>query len=656
MKVALSISHHFKYDQLCTRIGLGLEYKVWEMLIPSTMQLNYTSLASKPAYHCTRHDTVATAPPAFGGAAPQHPLALQTTGAAPIKAKKILQDCVHKRVAKRGLIIAKSRCGLASYPGHHVHFGDGTDSSNDDPEDEMGLEVLAEVEKTWELVGEAMVLDKEEADKVLDVWTESVKLCALALLDGDEAQCILHKAHCALEKIIELGGQLAVLQGKLDKLLPTLRKARSAAEATVGETTQEFTTYMNSHYFISDTEPRSLSLRYDTLQPPKQGSRKTHAEQCPEAGPSHPLGLLPKERTDCCTQQLSKTCPPVPQVTGNRDQNVGVKSQGSAQPICNTSSHHPVPMIPKDAEGQRSGPTPGHGLPFTSDLDNDNEEETDDDNEEEDASEDNDGHPTSGKLTKGRSNLTISMRVKMLLEKHMVKVHGYCSLALRSATNCALWTIQQKLVVTPHLDALHQEFLRQPGHSVQEDSMPKKLYRLEFWSEKDQELEADEQGNVPLVTDVNGKVLAYVWDVSLWHQDFLEMDIGSDEGSDGNDEQEITPKSNKGKQHALGKVNWVVPVTKTATKAGKGKGKEREIALPLWEEDDQRSLLGLSAHGSPQAQVKRKQSELDIGNWTSDGLEDLDNLSEDVLRIEKEAEPKPNKTKWDGFLKKGRKT
>ncbi|KAF9027072.1 hypothetical protein BDP27DRAFT_1376083 [Rhodocollybia butyracea] len=348
---------------------------------------------------------------------PSAPLALQTTGAAPIKAKKILQDCVHKRVAKRGLIIAKSRC-------------------------------LAEVEKTWELVGEAMVLDKEEADKVLDVWTESVKLCALALLDGDEAQCILHKAHCALEKIIELGGQLAVLQGKLDKLLPTLRKARSAAEAT---------------------------------------------------------------------------------------------------------SHHPVPMIPKDAEGQRSGPTPGHGLPFTSDLDNDNEEETDDDNEEEDASEDNDGHPTSGKLTKGRSNLTISMRGTWIL-----------FLALRSATNCALWTIQQKLGLSSGYAAFGRTapgVLAAAWHSVQEDSMPKKLYRLEFWSESNDmlfmELEADEQGNVPLVTDVNGKVLAYVWDVSLWHQDFLEMDIGSDEGSDGNDEQEITPKSNK----------------------GKGKGKEREIAL-----------------------------------------------------------------------------
>lgn len=42
---------------------------------------------------------------------------------------------------------------------------------------------------------------------------------------------------------------------------------------------------------------------------------------------------------------------------------------------------------------------------------------------------------------------------------------------------------EARAVVTPRLDALHQEFARQLGGSVQPDSAPKKAYRLEFWSE-----------------------------------------------------------------------------------------------------------------------------------------------------------------------------
>lgn len=174
-----------------------------------------------------------------------------------------------------------------------------------------------------------------------------------------------------------------------------------------------------------------------------------------------------------------------------------------------------------------------------------------------------------------------------------------------------------------------------------------------FHFTEDQELEADEQGDVPLVTDVNGKVLAYVRDVSSWRREFLETDGISEDGNDSDDEQEIPLKSNKGKQRAAVRVNGVVPVTKTAAKGGKGKGKEREIALPLWVEDDQCSPQG--APGSPQVRAKRKWSELDIASWNSEGLEDLDNLFEEVLRGEKEAEPQPKKAKWDAFLKKGKK-
>lgn len=73
----------------------------------------------------------------------------------------------------------------------------------------------------------------------------------------------------------------------------------------------------------------------------------------------------------------------------------------------------------------------------------------------------------------------------------------------------------------------------------------------------------DEQGDVPLVTDVNGKVLAYVRDVDSWCGEFLEPDGGSETGREVDDEEEPAPRLVKG--------------VKQRTKA-KSKGKQTEIA------------------------------------------------------------------------------
>lgn len=88
-----------------------------------------------------------------------------------------------------------------------------------------------------------------------------------------------------------------------------------------------------------------------------------------------------------------------------------------------------------------------------------------------------------------------------------------------------------------------------------------------------------------------------------------------------------------------------VKTKKQAVKMNTGtaaKGKQKEISLPLWDNEDQHS-----PPSSPLQQVKRKRSKI---SWDSDRLHELDDLFADVL--EKEAEPVPKRGRWDAYLKK----
>lgn len=130
-------------------------------------------------------------------------------------------------------------------------------------------------------------------------------------------------------------------------------------------------------------------------------------------------------------------------------------------------------------------------------------------------------------------------------------------------------------------------------------------------------------------------MLAYVSNVPSWCREFLEND-----GEDGEDEAEQaspqpTPKLNHSKARKQAS-------TKTRTTTTAAKVKQKETPLPLWNNDDERSLPS-----SPLKQVKRKRSE---NYWDSDGLNELDELLADVL--EKESEPQQKRGKWDAFLKK----